>query len=122
MFWECEETLRSEDGARFPATFASVSEIVRAKRQLAAPNNHIQPRRTHGWQALVEGYTNRLMTRETDKLPALSGLAKHPASHTGDFYYTGLWRNHIWDNLLWSLHLGTHWVHLHPEDPRTLPA
>lgn len=61
-------------------------------------------RRPYGpWYELVEQYTKRAMTYESDKLPALVGLATKFAEHIGkDEYVAGLWREDLLAGLLWS--------------------
>jgi len=50
---------------------------------------------------VVEDYSSRKLTKEDDKLPALSGFAKNLAMLTRDIYYAGLWRDHIFEDLCW---------------------
>lgn len=56
------------------------------------------------WYGKVEDYTSRLLTRESDKLVAFSGYAKHfqqqiPGNGT---YLAGLWKEHFPGCLLWN--------------------
>lgn len=61
-------------------------------------------RRPYGpWYELVEQYTKRKMKYESDKLPALVGLATKFAEHVeNDEYAAGLWRDDLLPGLLWS--------------------
>ena len=43
------------------------------------------------WKLLVETYTRGGLTKETDKLVAISGLAKALAAQLGVEYLAGLW-------------------------------
>jgi hypothetical protein len=112
MFWECKECLVAEDGSRFADTFFTVSSIFRG--QQIPPSYHGLPKQSknfsfldnlyhnvlrygcwdRGWLALVEDYSRRKLTREEDKLPALSGLAKLLAQRTGDGYLLGYGMSH----------------------------
>jgi hypothetical protein len=59
-------------------------------------------RRDH-WYRLVEDYSSRYLTYETDKLPALAGLAsnfQHEAQPHGK-YLAGIWSSHLPSALLW---------------------
>jgi len=47
-----------------------------------------------GWINLVEKYSRRALTRETDLLPALSGIAETPTI-SGDKYAFGFWKSGI---------------------------
>jgi len=55
-----------------------------------------------GWINLVEKYSRRALTRETDLLPALSGIAE-TLTISGDKYAFGLWKSGIQrgDQLCW---------------------
>jgi len=57
------------------------------------------------WHKLVEEYTVRSLTRDQDKLPALSGLANLVAEKTGDGYAAGLWKRNIIQDLFWSVEI-----------------
>ena len=47
------------------------------------------------WAKIVQIYSRLHLTRETDKLPALSGIAKREQSRrSGDEYLAGLWRRY----------------------------
>jgi Heterokaryon incompatibility protein (HET) len=47
------------------------------------------------WQSLLRIYTKALLTKEEDKLIAISGIAKGFYSLTGDQYLAGMWRRDI---------------------------
>ena len=42
------------------------------------------------------------MTNETDKLPALAGLAAAYGTATGKSYIVGLWKESLLNDLLWQ--------------------
>jgi hypothetical protein len=57
------------------------------------------------WFQLIEDYSSRHLTKETDKLPALAGLAADFAQmhHYGDYeYLAGIWSSHLPSALLWN--------------------
>jgi Heterokaryon incompatibility protein (HET) len=65
------------------------------------------------WKKLVERYTKCLLTRSTDKLPAISGLAQSLADmdpiivkagkkKQASQYLAGLWKPYVLSQLLWS--------------------
>jgi hypothetical protein len=54
------------------------------------------------WQDVMSNYSNRKMTKESDELPALSGLAHKVANITGDTYLAEIWKNDIARGLLWK--------------------
>lgn len=53
------------------------------------------------WQSIVEDFTGRSLTFNSDKLPALSGYAQSVHSKTADTYIAGLWRKDLLAHLLW---------------------
>jgi hypothetical protein len=57
------------------------------------------------WKSIVEDYSTRDLTRASDKLPALAGLAGFIHDMTGDKYLAGLWQSQLQEQLLWK-HLG----------------
>lgn len=54
------------------------------------------------WSQLLQDYTSRDLTRDGDKLPALSGIARRFQKHTGDDYLAGLWTQDLLRSLLWK--------------------
>ncbi len=57
------------------------------------------------WYGLVENFTSRDLTKESDKLIALSGLVSEINKLLGDdVYLAGLWRNDLLNDLCWSPH------------------
>lgn len=54
------------------------------------------------WQPIVEEYSQREITNEEDRLPALDGLAAHYHHTTGYTYLVGLWLEEMPRSLLWQ--------------------
>ena len=107
LIWECRsscsfdsEVLSEENQFRrearslknFPLQVASVSP--------STPPNRIADIMAT-WQKLVDEYTKKELTYETDMLPALSGLASLVQAATGDQYLAGLWRSDLPAALRW---------------------
>jgi hypothetical protein len=53
------------------------------------------------WYSLMEDYSIRSLTNDMDKLPALSGLAKHYQDIFNGKYLAGIWSTHLPAALLW---------------------
>ncbi|KAF7557898.1 hypothetical protein G7Z17_g279 [Cylindrodendrum hubeiense] len=71
------------------------------------------------WFELVDRYTSRSLTKQTDVLLALSGIARSTAESTSDEYYAGLWKSHFSHCLLWASkwHVGQGFTqHSRPSD------
>jgi hypothetical protein len=54
------------------------------------------------WGKMVEEYGLRGLTKEEDKLAAISGLAHEIGTRTGGTYYAGLWKEDFVRGLLWG--------------------
>ena len=54
------------------------------------------------WFEAVHKYTGRALTKQSDVLPAFSGIARTVQSRTGDRYLAGLWRSNLIRCLCWS--------------------
>lgn len=54
------------------------------------------------WYLTTAEYSDRRLTKLSDRLPAFSGLARLFHQITGDEYCAGLWRNDICRGLLWQ--------------------
>lgn len=57
----------------------------------------------YAWYGLVEEYSKRTLTYQSDILSALAGLAKELASTQNIGYTNGLWKNDLARGLLWSI-------------------
>lgn len=55
----------------------------------------------HTWKSTVESYSTKKLTIETDRLPALSGIAKRFQNVLGGRYLAGLWEQHLVSGLAW---------------------
>ena len=102
-YWECQEMLLAEDGARF-------DPVTLNPQSIAASDQDEKRRLRDGWPKLVTAYSKRNLTRGTDKLPALSGLASEIAMYTGDTYYAGVWKSHLWSDLFWRVIWEVEWL------------
>jgi heterokaryon incompatibility protein (HET) len=100
MYWECQKVVRAEDGAYFQRTFPRLQDIASPKAK-SSEHNQVQ----NLWYRLIENYTSRNLTRDEDKLPALSGMVKLMVKTNGDEYYAGIWRSDFVGGLNWSVEL-----------------
>ena len=55
------------------------------------------------WNLIVREYTRMALTFGSDKLPALSGVAKYLQSKLGGTYLAGLWKENILFQLSWRI-------------------
>lgn len=75
------------------------------------------PRNMEVWHKIVEEYSSLKLSRQTDSLPALSGLAERMPTHAGP-YLAGLWTDTIRLDLLWRVDLVHKWS-TRASDPKT---
>ncbi|KAL7932098.1 heterokaryon incompatibility domain-containing protein [Trichoderma chlorosporum] len=98
---------------RFDPDFDEVNDQLetrerrfRASRETALKTYNLQMREmlvpVKQWHGLVEHYSKLRLTKQTDRLPALSGLAHRMAPFLGD-YHAGLWRSSIFLDLAWAV-------------------
>jgi len=96
MYWECQYCVLCEDGAMMTREFPTLEKVLASR----SPHKGDKPQHDI-WHKLVEEYTARNLTRDQDKLPALSGLANSIAARTGDDYVAGLWKKNVIKDLFW---------------------
>lgn len=56
------------------------------------------------WQSIVMRYATRSLTKESDRLVALSAVARWLQQQIGDRYLAGLWAGNLPHDLLWVAH------------------
>ena len=100
VFWECSEKRRNESNAMsWKGEFmrdswrpiCSIFEDGEAARQQAS----------NFWDDAVDSYTSKHLTRDEDKLVAISGVARIVQYALKDAYVAGLWRKDLLIQLLW---------------------
>lgn len=115
LYWECAELEASEN---FPA---KLPEGLGEKfkdwfQQRERPRENMQVRKSEmgsavsrnayaRWERIVHAYTSGKLTKVTDKLVALSGVAREwqNRAFVGPSYLAGLWRSDLVFGLLWDL-------------------
>ncbi|KAF8852312.1 HET-domain-containing protein [Acephala macrosclerotiorum] len=109
IFWECLACTVREGSPRVktyrPSEYSYTSyECPDVKNCLILPRGEspsmpLSP--PSYWHIIVVEYTRCYLTKPTDKLPALSGLASIFQANTGYSYIAGLWQEDLRDGLLW---------------------
>jgi len=107
LYWECQTSdtwLYNRGGQK--KLFPPIEWNIRGRLKPAEILSHVN------WLRIVEDYSNRLLTLERDKLPALSGVATLYSSLTKYDYLAGLWNQTLLPDLLWipgrsSMYLGS---------------
>jgi hypothetical protein len=94
VYFECNEGSISEDGAKIESRWGGIPVINPTRGD---------PRGLGSWAGVVWSYTLRHLTKPSDRLPALSGLAKQYQEILDDEYVAGLWKKSLLQGgLLWQ--------------------
>lgn len=101
VYWECHELRASE---KFPAGLPSRYEVSTQRQFLRTKLDSKDSEKTlRTWDSVVKTYSKSRLTYVSDKLIAISALARQVSKSTSDsnVYLAGLWRNRLIDQLLW---------------------
>ncbi|KAE9371820.1 HET-domain-containing protein [Stipitochalara longipes BDJ] len=101
--WECQKKASSERNRGYlllsgyhKKGFLSLSN--RLHTDLKSPGYKVFDQ----WYKILADYDTRALSISSDKLPAISGLAREFHSHTSATYKAGLWLEDISRGLIWS--------------------
>ena len=106
--WECRRLTASECGTSSSQIDFRINNLYgtalsdNAYKDAAGKDSMGGDLRYKGWYDLVAKYMGCSLTYQSDKLPAIGGLAKALAAISKDEYYAGLWGESIVTGLLWS--------------------
>ncbi|EXJ55071.1 uncharacterized protein A1O5_12810 [Cladophialophora psammophila CBS 110553] len=96
LTFECRSTHRCECNPS-PSQKATTPGLL---PKLLSTKRH--PKVFGTWHRIVAQYTLRKLTVASDKLPAISGIAKKVQAATKSAYLAGLWRDNLVEDLLWA--------------------
>ncbi|KAH0439457.1 heterokaryon incompatibility protein [Colletotrichum camelliae] len=111
LYWECREHAAAEcypdalpktlrDGV--PAKFKRMNPAVLSSD--ADQEEAVDPFAYHRiWNSIVRSYSDTRLTKASDKLIALSGIAKNFQTKIIDTYVVGMWRSTLESSLLWHV-------------------
>jgi hypothetical protein len=116
LFWECREqrlceqyphALPSTISAHSGFNFKRLMDFERISLELAPQDLYPDSLSRNDaylriWENVVEEYSQTSLTNPTDKLIAISGIAKSFANVTSQIYVAGLWRESLEHALLWT--------------------
>ncbi len=100
MQWLCIREQRSDDLKDFHSPLL-VGDFHLERPNLAQVDAGTQGLTYRDWYNIIKVYNHTNLTKPSDKLPALSGLASIFSSRLKDEYLAGLWRNDLWSGLTW---------------------
>lgn len=104
VYWECPELIASE---QFPNGLPTQLWTQHDYALLQPPTGKPRLNFDHedelrlAWCSLVEIYSTCELTRPSDKMIALAGLADELRNRTGDIYLAGLWKTDLQKQLCW---------------------
>ncbi|KAI1482687.1 HET-domain-containing protein [Daldinia eschscholtzii] len=123
IFWECLEETNSEsqrgskaslwlgdfddDGDRLHCGKSAVLNFHKLKERASKPyirlpwKGDILSEIYREWGYIVGYYMTCGLTKESDRLIAISGIAKAFQEATGDTYLAGLWKSALYSGLIW---------------------
>ena len=106
LYWVCAEMASSEDCT---VVVNPIADALTAK-SFYSPNgpnrNHDidhewREEMRHGWWMIVEEFSSRTLTKESDRLPATAGMVQVITRRTIWNCLAGLWEEDLYFNLLW---------------------
>ncbi|KAE9582726.1 hypothetical protein CGMCC3_g1346 [Colletotrichum fructicola] len=109
LYWECRHHTAAEcypDG--LPEALRNTA-FVKFKRNPTVPSHNTDQEVAVDlfayhriWQSIVWSYSETQLTKASDKLIALSGIAKYFQAKMKDMYVVGMWRSTLESSLLWK--------------------
>jgi hypothetical protein len=121
LFWDCQHHFLSENGMYAKRQIGSANDPLRQSiHQLDfyapdLPYHHPafswRASILGRWMDLVNEFSKRELTYDSDALPALAGVVSRFAARTGDQFLAGIWRSTFHIELLW----------LAPDSPKRAP-
>ncbi|KXH30209.1 hypothetical protein CSAL01_05039 [Colletotrichum salicis] len=107
ILWECQQKEDAEiypeglliDLSRFPSRIKGFSNNLIGLK----PRDHGEVSKYQYWCNIVNAYTELKLTFPSDKLVALSAVAKTVRELLEDRYVAGIWRRYLERELLWTV-------------------
>lgn len=99
LFWECRRSVLAEGGpAYFGRSLSSIADSAFQELTLKQSTGQITVK---DWDYLVQRYSVRGLTQASDRLVAISGLAKVFSEVLRQPYLAGLWAHDLHGGLAW---------------------
>ncbi|KAH6843217.1 heterokaryon incompatibility protein-domain-containing protein [Chaetomium sp. MPI-CAGE-AT-0009] len=109
IYWSCPKGFRQADGSKYdrlPIQFQTVSQAIHRNRLSSTipsemPTGSDQKRVLSDYYSIVQEYCMRALTKSSDKLPALAGIASSLQPVLPGQYLAGIWTCDVITGLLW---------------------
>ena len=114
LYFECRTCLRSEENESVECSTPRAFEMWPGVEDHSTVSHLGKQKTTKGvelyskWTRVVTEYSQRRLTKEFDKLPAIQSIAAEMSTALNDTYITfaGVWAGHIKRDLLWQVRDG----------------
>ena len=103
--WECRRSQNCECGTKLPTFGNDFARLCHKAEAGGAGRKAL-------WRGVVAEYSSLGLTKLSDKLPALSGLADEVILASGQEYIAGMWKESLASDLLWR----RSWVMVKPSN------
>lgn len=112
ILWECHtcSTRESCSQEHFGSYGSGVGDfegedfkrVLQASQSADEDSGKVEASRM-AWYRIVQSYSGRLLTRQSDKMTAIAGIATSVAALTGFTYRHGMWEEDFRSGLLWRV-------------------
>lgn len=104
--WECISSTDSEYISSITMPPADVMRFKRALGGFRSTSMALKKQARASWQQIVQSYTRRTLTNDSDKLMAIMGIAKFTGDILNTRFLAGLWESELWRDILWYSDVG----------------
>ena len=109
IYWTCrlrrhaEDGQRDDDGSTEASAFLHCLQAIRGLQGVGVQHRTmLEQQFSRAWGDLIQEYTTLRLTYESDRLPAISGIASVGSHVLGACFLSGLWYSMLADELLWN--------------------
>lgn len=110
VVWECLHGMKCMCRDQVESKYSVRTKYAQLTQPMPDANGYLL------WHDIVDSYSSKHLTQATDRLVALSGVAKQAQAALKDDYLAGLWRCNIADDLIWFTWQQEPMPNLMPED------
>lgn len=98
LLWKCESAQKCEC---MQEDIEYTKRSPEERKFWESAKSEDSKKRFGDWRSLMAYYSKRHITYESDRLPAISGMAKYMQSKGAGAYLAGMWKDDLWESLLW---------------------
>ena len=108
IFWDCMTVSASESS---PISTSLLDDkdpdetwaLKLVRKTLVASHNSdtLRHRLAEVWTQVIKNYSSRQLSKQSDKLIALDGIAQPLSALLGEPLVAGMWETHMWRQLIW---------------------